>query len=259
MDRAGQRQEHKYKRKLFSGIFTNVSVVVILLVITSNLWGAFRVNQLKISGTGNQGIIIGTGQNSLNTTLAAIGQEIIQPHNVSKGITDLREHYTKSLPAVPAAMFLVLTGFFCVSAVRDRRAWLAALASILWFSQSGLPNVIKTLSTMVKEKMNTSHMSVSMESSEYLGLLYYQRVGVPENRNILKILSGYRSRKTVLNTDNDRPVQQWAINFSRPYTDLAVRSENFVEKYVILLPAISPVTFPRGPPEHETRHFMRIS
>ena len=35
----------------------------------------------------------------------------------------------KLLPAVPAALLMVLTGFLCVSLVKDRKAWLAVLAA----------------------------------------------------------------------------------------------------------------------------------
>jgi hypothetical protein len=45
---------------------------------------------------------------------------------------------TRYLPGVPATFFLVATGFVCVSLVRDRRAWLAGLAALLWLGQAGL-------------------------------------------------------------------------------------------------------------------------
>ena len=44
---------------------------------------------------------------------------------------------TKSLPAVPGALLMVVVGFVCVSAVRDRRAWLAVATCLLWAGQSG--------------------------------------------------------------------------------------------------------------------------
>ena len=44
----------------------------------------------------------------------------------------------KPLPAVPAAILMVAIGFLCVSFVRDRRLWLAALAGLLWVGQAGV-------------------------------------------------------------------------------------------------------------------------
>jgi hypothetical protein len=43
-----------------------------------------------------------------------------------------------SLPAVPGALFMGLTGFLCVSLVRDRKIWIAALAGLLWAGQAGV-------------------------------------------------------------------------------------------------------------------------
>jgi hypothetical protein len=258
MYRCKQQQEREENGGFFSSALGNLSVLIILLVITSNSQGAFGVNQFKISGAGDRGIL--TGQNALNATLAAIGREIVQPHSISKSFTDSHGQYTKSLPAVPAAILLVLTGFCCVSAVRDRKVWLAALAGILWLSQGSLPNVIKTPSTrirpnghfiassfLIQAEAKIDHLPVSMESSEYLGLLYH-RPGVPENRGIIKILHGYRSRKTALATDSRQSTRQLAINFTSPYSDSAVKSESFAEKHIILLSALSPVILPRGPP-----------
>ena len=41
----------------------------------------------------------------------------------------------KSLPAVPGALLMALAGFLCVSMVRDRRIWLAA---ILWLAHASM-------------------------------------------------------------------------------------------------------------------------
>jgi len=42
------------------------------------------------------------------------------------------------LPAVPAAISMTLCGFFCVSFVRDRRAWLAMACGIMWAGHAGI-------------------------------------------------------------------------------------------------------------------------
>jgi hypothetical protein len=43
----------------------------------------------------------------------------------------------RSLPSIPRAILMALTGFICVSLVRDRRFWLAALAGLVWMGQAG--------------------------------------------------------------------------------------------------------------------------
>ena len=51
---------------------------------------------------------------------------------------------TKSLPAVPGPLLMVVVGFVCVSVVRDRRTWLAVVTCLRWAGQSGfslLPRV----------------------------------------------------------------------------------------------------------------------
>lgn len=44
----------------------------------------------------------------------------------------------KSLPAVPKTLLMVVTGFLCVSLVKDRRVWLSVVAALLWLGQAGL-------------------------------------------------------------------------------------------------------------------------
>ncbi|MHC4703904.1 MAG: hypothetical protein ACYTFQ_25360, partial [Planctomycetota bacterium] len=44
----------------------------------------------------------------------------------------------KSFPPVPSPLLMVLTGFVCISLVRDRGVWLTALMCLLWAGQAGL-------------------------------------------------------------------------------------------------------------------------
>lgn len=44
----------------------------------------------------------------------------------------------KSFPPPPSPLLMVLTGFVCISLVRDRRVWLTALTCLPWAGQAGL-------------------------------------------------------------------------------------------------------------------------
>ncbi len=65
--------------------------------------------------------------------LSRIGEELLKPPASPASDVSI-----KSLPAVPATLFMVLAGFLCVSFVEERRIWLASLAGLLWLSQAGL-------------------------------------------------------------------------------------------------------------------------
>ena len=77
----------------------------------------------------------------VNSELAIIGRQLLKPSVNSAGLTNNPTDYAKALPAVPATCFMVLTGFLCISFVRDRRVWLAALAALLWAGQAGVQAV----------------------------------------------------------------------------------------------------------------------
>jgi len=77
----------------------------------------------------------------VDTTLAGIGREIVKPHIASTTLINSQQDYAESLPAVPAAITMVLIGFLCVSLVRDRKVWLAALGGLLWLGHADAQNV----------------------------------------------------------------------------------------------------------------------
>jgi len=73
-----------------------------------------------------------------NAAWVSIGRDILKPHVVSIASGDPQESRIRSLPAVPASILMVVFGFACVSLVRDRKVWLAALAGILWAGYTGV-------------------------------------------------------------------------------------------------------------------------
>jgi hypothetical protein len=125
-----------------------------------------------------------------NPYLSRIGEELLKPPASPASDVGI-----KSLPGVPATLFMVLTGFLCVSFVRDCRIWLAALTGLLWLSQAGL-SAIPELALHIASKRQIkqqcpgnvtgvhrdkhSHRTRSnIEGTQYIGLLRHL-AGIPD-------------------------------------------------------------------------------
>jgi len=85
-----------------------------------------------------------------NSQLADIAAEFLRPPADS---ANPQTSFVRSLPAVPGALLMVLTGFFYVSLVRDRRAWFTALAGLLWLGQTGFA-ALPQLACHLRSKKN---------------------------------------------------------------------------------------------------------
>ena len=128
--------------------------------------------------------------------LAAVAVAFLKP---PAGLTDAAapSAHVKSLPAVPGAFFMVLTGFLCVSLVKNRRVWLAALAGLLWAGQYGI-RVLPQLAICFRHArqgqrefapeltyphwLETSHrVHSNIEGTQYVGLLH-DLAGIPARK-----------------------------------------------------------------------------
>jgi hypothetical protein len=121
-----------------------------------------------------------------NAHLANIGVELLKP---PADFTDSAPVGAKILPPIPAALFMVLTGFLCVSLVKDRRLWLAVLTGLLWAGQAGfhaIPQLAAYMSSQkhIKQKTpdNTAclyrvedccRLRSDIEGTGYIGLLHH--------------------------------------------------------------------------------------
>lgn len=130
----------------------------------------------------------------VNSELAIIGRQLLKPSVNSAGLTNNPPDYAKALPAVPATCFMVLTGFLCISLVRDRRVWLAALTALLWAGNVGIHAVPqlaryacrrahtnKQLTAGLDRSYlteNTNRLRCDIEGSRFIGLLRYLE-GIP--------------------------------------------------------------------------------
>ena len=127
-----------------------------------------------------------------NSRLAAIGAEILEPPPDS---TDFSTVGAKTLPPVPAALFMVLTGFLCVSLVKDRRVWLAALAGLLWAGQAGIHAIPQSALNISKKHIqrksavnnawlnlveDSCRLRSDIEGIQYIGLLQIGRASCRE-------------------------------------------------------------------------------
>jgi len=126
-----------------------------------------------------------------NSHLANIGVELLRPPT---DFTNSPPVGAQSLPPVPAALFMVLTGFLCVSLVKDRRVWLGALAGLLWAGQTGIQAIPKLAAHISPKQHNQrkSHTNTvrlhqfeeslrlrsDVEGTKYIGLLHHL-AGIP--------------------------------------------------------------------------------
>jgi hypothetical protein len=126
--------------------------------------------------------------------LASISEEFNKPP-VKYGESSATAIGVKSLPPAPGTLLMVLVGFFCVSLVKDRRIWLAALSGLLWAGQAGislLPQLAINVSGIVlSENQSSSHyfaclcepkqpnrLRSDIEGTCYVGLLRHL-AGIP--------------------------------------------------------------------------------
>ncbi len=128
-----------------------------------------------------------------NSHLANIGAELLRP---PADFTNSPLIGAQSLPPVPAALFMVLTGFLCVSLVKDRRVWLGALAGLLWAGQTGIQAIPKLAAHISSKKhlQRKSHTNTvrlhqfeeslrlrsDIEGTKYIGLLHHL-AGIPND------------------------------------------------------------------------------
>jgi hypothetical protein len=135
-----------------------------------------------------------------NTSMATVAAELLKPPaiaNLPTSPIDSIGVSAKPLPPLPAAIFLGLTGFLCVSLVKDRKVWLAAFAGLLWLTHAGFTTLPKFASHILSKKQiqhfaagGTSLIYVSqldgsfrprseLQGSQYIGLLRHL-AGIPD-------------------------------------------------------------------------------
>jgi hypothetical protein len=139
---------------------TNTKGLVLLAVFfgTVNADGALTHNIVGCQNTRSEKEVV----SSVNVEILPENGDITGPYKphlfsfrgdfhrqtVSYSDPTNRVHSIKSLPPAPGTFLLVLFGFLLVSAIRDRKMWLASLATILITGQTGfslLPHIASYL------------------------------------------------------------------------------------------------------------------
>ncbi len=150
-----------------------------------------------------------------------------------------------------------LTGFLCVSLVKDRRFWLAALSGLLWVGQTGIqavPQLAMHFShrNHIEQQFDTelaylynlenSRLRSDVDGTQYIGLLHHL-AGIPDST--MSLLSQESSQ----NEDEFRAPQFAIMGLSsRVFTStncLAAKAE----QSFYFSPAFIFENIARGPPE----------
>jgi hypothetical protein len=206
----------------------------------------------------------------IDAKLVNLGKEFLQPPASFAVLGDTQGNYVKPLPAVPAAIFMVLSGFLCISLVRDRRFWLAALAGLLWAGQTGiqaLPQLALRLSHGNHSRQqfsaelaypyylkNSNRLRSDIEGTQYIGLLRHL-AGIPDSpvSSLQSRLSFLRNSSRATSREQEsrnlENVPQFAIaQFSSCLFSATNCLAPRAEQCVCFSPAFIFANFPRGPP-----------
>jgi hypothetical protein len=128
----------------------------------------------------------------IDISLANAATEFLKPPAGFVQLPDRLSPGFMFLPAVPAAIFMVLCGFLCVVFVKDRRVWLVALAGLFGAAQMGINAIPKLVLRLAERNSNQpAQLSPSLyirnfselpaynnEDTRYIGLLRHL-AGIP--------------------------------------------------------------------------------
>jgi len=165
---------------------------------------------------------------------------------------------TKSLPAVPGALLMVVTGFLCVSLVKDRRFWLASFAGMLGVGHAGIhavPQLAMRLGHRAHSQqqvaaelvypyfLENSRLRSDMEGTQYIGLLHHL-AGIPQST--MSFLLNRHSRQA---EDEVRAHQCAVIGISSRIIPVINCLALKIRQFVCFSPAFIFENLARGPPK----------
>lgn len=207
--------------------------------------------------------------------LAAVAAEFLKPPAAFMN-SSAPPICTRALPAVPAAALMVLLGFLCISLVKDRRVWLAALAGLLWAGQAGIqavPQLALRLSHRSHSKQqlgaeptylhyleNSDRLRSDIDGTQYIGLLHHL-AGIPEGESAYR---NTRLAKLIASYQHSQKSYGKVVSYTRkntfPYLS-AIISEQYrlnslfeclalkAKQFICFSPAFIFDNLPRGPPK----------
>ena len=183
----------------------------------------------------------------------------------------------KSLPAVPGALLMGLTGFLCVSLVKDRRFWLAALTGLLWVGQTGI-QAVPQLAVRISHRnhieqqfdaeltypyyLENSRTRSDVDGTQYIGLLHHL-AGIPDSTTLLSLpasIPSLRAQRSNLDLpSNSRTLVQTDDTFRAPQFAIMGLSSHLIpatnclaakaEQSIYFSPAFIFDNLARGPPK----------
>ncbi|MBE0534950.1 MAG: hypothetical protein IH624_04710 [Phycisphaerae bacterium] len=191
--------------------------------------------------------------------LADIGRQVLDPAGCTHPFSDAASAQTLTLPAVPAAIALTLFGFFCVSLARDRRAWLALAAGLIWLGQAGmhtLPQLAQRLCARTSRQTTQNQcLSLSLitgpqptgrdEQTSYAGLLH-KLAAIPDHASTFTSSMNAKASRRDLATDG-RSLASAII--ASPWQDMANECPAGAAGHLVRFsPAFTFQNLARGPP-----------
>jgi hypothetical protein len=212
------------------------------------------------------------GPSAVCDQMSEFGKAFLQPP-LSDNRTTAASDDKRCLPPVPSAIAMVLTGFFCVSLIRDRRTWVAVLAGILWAGQAGI-NTLPELTSRISRKMHTGQLIDTTlalpclvegdyypdgytEEIRYTGLLHHLAgipwdIGAFTNTNNCTTFTRHSPSVAGKDTRVSQHAILWAqFVLSKPSDCLVSGTRQFV----CFTPAFIFCQLPRGPPISARRLF----
>lgn len=195
-----------------------------------------------------------------NPALAKVGADILKPPDLTNPLA--LPPGTKSLPAVPAALFMSLTGFLCVTLVRDRKVWLVVVTTLLWAGQVGITILPKVTSHLIHKKHtkqsfseltytykleNTDRLRCCLDGTQYIGLLHHLE-GIPGRIERPHVQRGAKYLAPPFRRGFTQ-LPNFAIVISRTcFIPAFICLAYEVKQFVFFSPAFLLDNFPRGPP-----------
>ena len=205
----------------------------------------------------------------MDAQLADLGREFLQPPPASAALSSTQGNLVKVLPAIPATVFMALTGFLCVSLYRDRRVWLTALAGLLWAGQAGiqaLPQLAHHFSHKNHTKQqiraelthpyyleNSHRLRCDIEGTQYIGLLHHL-AGIPDSTTLFSRTMSFlrKQESTIYEPQTTSKTSQSAVTYLSSYPIQVFKCLASKAKQVICFsPAFIFENLPRGPPDCE--------
>ena len=243
------------------------------------------ISKAGLSGDDSRAVSVhhfGQLAESSDSSFAAAAAEFLEAPEVSTDRSESASVRVRTLPAIPGAVLMVLTGFVCVSLVRDRRVWLAALAGLIWAGQAG----IQTIDRFAYRATHKSHhwrwfdarlaytdefghpcrLRSDIEGTQYIGLLHHLAgipdstfllpASVPSSRMALASLPARRSsfslpanRLTSIQTATAFTASPPAIIYLSSYPVLLLKClAAEARQFICFSPAFIFENLPRGPP-----------